>query len=109
MQKFHFTIKAIDSDEVNAFALLRRIFYVNKGLILAADTNWTRWRNGTRNRTTLPHATPWKSGEKRQQSITGMLAGIILVEELSAQFAECRRIIGALGMLKFSRCWRRSR
>jgi hypothetical protein len=33
-----FTIKVIDSDEVNAFALPGGFFYVNKGLILAADS-----------------------------------------------------------------------
>ncbi len=32
-----FTIKVIDSDEVNAFALPGGFFYVNKGLLLAAD------------------------------------------------------------------------
>lgn len=35
--KIPFTIKVIDSDEVNAFALPGGYFYVNKGLILAAD------------------------------------------------------------------------
>jgi hypothetical protein len=35
--KVTFTIKVIDSDEVNAFALPGGFFYVNKGLILAAD------------------------------------------------------------------------
>src|ERR1700704_2890552 len=35
--KIPFTIKVIDSDEVNAFALPGGSFYVNKGLILAAD------------------------------------------------------------------------
>ena len=35
--KVPFTIKVIDSDEVNAFALPGGYFYVNKGLILAAD------------------------------------------------------------------------
>src|ERR1039457_962546 len=33
-----FTIKVLDSDEVNAFALPGGFFYVNSGLILAADT-----------------------------------------------------------------------
>ena len=33
-----FTIKVIDSDEVNAFALPGGFFFVNSGLILAADT-----------------------------------------------------------------------
>jgi predicted Zn-dependent protease len=32
-----FTIKVIDSDEINAFALPGGFFYVNKGLLLAAD------------------------------------------------------------------------
>ena len=36
--KIPFTIKVIDSDEVNAFALPGGFFYVNKGLILAADS-----------------------------------------------------------------------
>jgi predicted Zn-dependent protease len=35
--KVPFTVKVIDSDEVNAFALPGGFFYVNKGLILASD------------------------------------------------------------------------
>jgi predicted Zn-dependent protease len=35
--KVPFTIKVIDSDEVNAFALPGGFFYVNKGLLLVAD------------------------------------------------------------------------
>src|SRR5260370_14856344 len=35
--KVPFTIKVIDSDDANAFALPGGFFYVNKGLILAAD------------------------------------------------------------------------
>lgn len=35
--KIPFTIKVIDTDEVNAFALPGGFFFVNKGLILAAD------------------------------------------------------------------------
>jgi hypothetical protein len=35
--QFTFTIKVVDSDEVNAFALPGGFFYVNSGLILAAD------------------------------------------------------------------------
>jgi predicted Zn-dependent protease len=35
--KVPFTIKVIDSDEVNAMALPGGFFYVNSGLILAAD------------------------------------------------------------------------
>ena len=36
--KVPFTIKVIDTDEVNAFALPGGFFYVNSGLILAADS-----------------------------------------------------------------------
>ena len=35
--KIPFTIKVVDSDDVNAFALPGGFFYVNRGLILAAD------------------------------------------------------------------------
>ena len=35
--KIPFTIKVIDADDVNAFALPGGFFYVNKGLLLAAD------------------------------------------------------------------------
>jgi predicted Zn-dependent protease len=35
--KVPFTIKVVDTDEINAFALPGGYFYVNKGLILAAD------------------------------------------------------------------------
>src|SRR5262249_1280882 len=35
--KVPFTVKVIDSDEINAFALPGGFFYVNSGLILAAD------------------------------------------------------------------------
>jgi predicted Zn-dependent protease len=35
--KIPFTIKVIDSDEVNAFALPGGFFYINKGLLLVAD------------------------------------------------------------------------
>ena len=35
--KIPFTIKVIDSDEINAFALPGGFFYVNKGLLLVAD------------------------------------------------------------------------
>ncbi|MBY0373441.1 MAG: M48 family metalloprotease, partial [Bryobacteraceae bacterium] len=36
--KVPFTIKVIDSDDVNAFALPGGFFYVNSGLILAAES-----------------------------------------------------------------------
>src|SRR6185369_2558862 len=36
--KVPFTIRVVDSDEVNAFAMPGGFFYVNSGLILAADS-----------------------------------------------------------------------
>ena len=33
-----FTIKVIDTDDINVFALPGRFFYVDSGLILAADS-----------------------------------------------------------------------
>ena len=47
--KVPFTIKVIDSDEINAFALPGGFFYVNSGLILAAD-NEPSWRASWRTR-----------------------------------------------------------
>ncbi len=37
MRRCPFTIKVVDSDDINAFALPGGFFYVNSGLILAAD------------------------------------------------------------------------
>ena len=36
--KVPFTVKVVDADDVNAFALPGGFFYVNSGLILAADS-----------------------------------------------------------------------
>ncbi len=45
-----FTIKVIDSDDINAFALPGGFFYVNSGLILAADEEAElAGRDGARN------------------------------------------------------------
>ena len=41
--KVPFTIKVIDSDEINAFALPGGFFYVNSGLILNADEEGPPW------------------------------------------------------------------
>ena len=44
--KVPFTIKVIDSDVVNAFALPGGFFYVNSGLILRADRSRAGRRHG---------------------------------------------------------------
>ena len=49
--KVPFTIKVIDTEDVNAFALPGGFFFVNSGLILKADTrSGTGGRDGARNR-----------------------------------------------------------
>jgi hypothetical protein len=55
-----FTIKVIDSDDINAFALPGGFFYVDSGLILAAD-NAAEWH--TRLHTWQPAMRPAKTHE----------------------------------------------
>jgi Putative Zn-dependent protease, contains TPR repeats len=76
--KVPFTIKVIDSDEVNAFALPGGFFYVNKGLILAAD-------NEAELAGVMAHETghvaarhAMENAAKMQAMDIGMLAGILL-------------------------------
>src|SRR5438128_2808551 len=68
--KVPFTIKVIDSDEVNAFALPGGFFFVNKGLssLLITKPNLpVSWRTSY---PTLRHATPWKIKVKTLFSVT---------------------------------------
>jgi hypothetical protein len=76
--KVPFTIKVIDSDEVNAFALPGGFFYVNKGLILAAD-------NEAELAGVMAHETghvaarhAMENQAKMEAMDIGMLAGILL-------------------------------
>jgi predicted Zn-dependent protease len=103
--KVPFTIKVIDSDQINAFALPGGFFYVNSGLILAADSeaelagvmgheiSHVAARHGTRNAT---------KGELAQLAMIpvmmlgpGGLAGLGIYEGLNAAIP--------LGFLQFSR------
>jgi beta-barrel assembly-enhancing protease len=73
-----FTIKVIDSDEVNAFALPGGFFYVNKGLILAAD-NEAELAGVMAHEIAHVCARHAMENEKKMQVIDyGMLAGILL-------------------------------
>jgi beta-barrel assembly-enhancing protease len=100
-----FTIKVIDSDQINAFALPGGFFYVNSGLILAADSeaelagvmgheiSHVAARHGTRNAT---------KGEIAQLAMIpvmmlgpGGLAGLGIYEGLNVAIP--------LGFLQFSR------
>jgi beta-barrel assembly-enhancing protease len=103
--KVPFTIKVIDSDQINAFALPGGFFYVNSGLILAADSeaelagvmgheiSHVAARHGTRNAT---------KGELAQLAMIpvmmlgpGGLAGLGIYEGLNVAIP--------LGFLQFSR------
>jgi beta-barrel assembly-enhancing protease len=76
--KVPFTIKVIDSDEVNAFALPGGFFYVNKGLLLAAD-NEAELAGVMAHEIGHVAARHAMENERKMEVINyGMLAGILL-------------------------------
>ena len=76
--KVPFTIKVIDADEVNAFALPGGFFYVNKGLLLAAD-NEAELAGVMAHEIAHVAARHAMENEKKMQLMDyGMLAGILL-------------------------------
>ena len=102
--KIPFTIKVIDSDEVNAFALPGGFFYVNKGLILAAD-NESELAGVMAHE--IAHVAARHAMENQGKSSAlnyGMLAGIIFGGGIvSSILQNVGGIGGALAGLKFSR------
>ena len=96
-----FTIKVIDSDEVNAFALPGGFFYVNRGLILAAS-------NESELAGVMAHEIAHVAARHAAESMAraqlaqyGLLAGMILgVPPILAQVASLG--IGA-GFMKYTR------
>jgi len=102
--KVPFTIKVIDSDEVNAFALPGGFFFVNKGLILAAD-NESELAGVMAHE--IAHVTARHAMENQGKGTLmnyGMLAGIIFGGPIaSAVLQNGGGIFGGLAMLKFSR------
>jgi predicted Zn-dependent protease len=76
--KVPFTIKVIDSDEVNAFALPGGFFYVNKGLVLAAD-NEAELAGVMAHEIAHVAARHAMENERKMQIIDyGLLAGVLL-------------------------------
>ena len=76
--KVPFTIRVIDSDEVNAFALPGGFFYVNKGLILAAD-NEAELAGVIAHEIAHVTARHAMENEAKMRAIDyGMLAGVLL-------------------------------
>jgi len=102
--KIPFTIKVIDSDDVNAFALPGGFFFVNKGLILAAD-NESELAGVMAHE--IAHVTARHAMENQGKGTLmnyGMLAGIIFGGPIAATVLQnAGGILGGLAMLKFSR------
>lgn len=102
--KVPFTIKVIDSDEVNAFALPGGFFYVNKGLILAAD-NEAEVAGVMAHE--IAHVAARHAAEnygKMQTLNYGMLASMILLGGIpGAVIQNTAGIIGGASFMKFSR------
>jgi beta-barrel assembly-enhancing protease len=102
--KVPFTIKVIDSDEVNAFALPGGFFYVNKGLILAAD-------NEAEMAGVMAHEIGHVAARHAMENQTkgmlaniGLLAGEIFLGGLGGLLINEGAQFGALlGFMKFSR------
>ncbi|HEX8721176.1 MAG TPA: M48 family metallopeptidase [Pyrinomonadaceae bacterium] len=102
--KIPFTIKVIDSDEVNAFALPGGFFYVNKGLILAAD-NEAEVAGVMAHE--IAHVTARHAMENQAKGMlaqVGLLAGSIFLGGLGGMLINQAAQFGALlGFMKFSR------
>jgi beta-barrel assembly-enhancing protease len=102
--KVPFTIKVIDSDEVNAFALPGGFFYVNKGLILAAD-------NEAEMAGVMAHEIGHVAARHAMENQTkgmlaniGLMAGSIFLGGLGGLLINEGAQFGALlGFMKFSR------
>jgi predicted Zn-dependent protease len=102
--KIPFTIRVIDSDEVNAFALPGGYFFVNKGLIIAAD-NEAELAGVMAHE--IAHVTARHAMEnsgKGQLLGYGILAGIIFTGGIGGAILQNTAGIGqALAFFKFSR------
>jgi len=102
--KVPFTIKVIDSDEVNAFALPGGFFYVNKGLILAAD-NEAELAGVMAHEIAHVAARHAMENEAKMQAMNyGMLAGILLGGPIvSNVLYNTAGLLEGMAFLKFSR------
>src|SRR5438552_17119182 len=102
--KIPFTIKVIDSDEVNAFALPGGFFYVNKGLLLAAD-NEAELAGVMAHEIAHVCARHAMENERKMQVLDyGLLAGILLgCGIISNVLYNGGSFIEGMACLKFSR------
>ncbi|MBA3599667.1 MAG: M48 family metalloprotease [Acidobacteria bacterium] len=102
--KVPFTIKVIDSDEVNAFALPGGFFYVNKGLIVAAD-NEAELAGVMAHEIGHVAARHAMENQGKLQALNyGMLAGIIFGGPIASTVLQnAGGLTQALAFFKFSR------
>jgi len=102
--QFTFTIKVIDSDEVNAFALPGGFFYVNSGLILEADDEAELAGVMAHE---IAHVAARHASENNSKGTLfqiGMIPAIILTGGvLGTAIQEVSQIALPMGMFKFSR------
>lgn len=99
-----FTIKVIDSDEVNAFALPGGFFYVNKGLLLAADNEAELAGVMAHEIAHVAARHAMENQAKATLAEYGMLAGsIFLGGVLGAVINNAAQFGALLGFMKFSR------
>lgn len=102
--KVPFNIKVIDSDEVNAFALPGGFFYVNKGLVLAAD-NEAELAGVMAHEIAHVCARHAMENERKMQILDyGLLAGILLGGGIIGNVLyNGGGLLEGLAFLKFSR------
>ncbi len=102
--KIPFTIKVIDSDEVNAFALPGGFFFVNKGLILAADNESELAGVMAHEIAHVAARHAMENAGKGQFIGYGILAGIIFTGGIAGTILQnTAGIAQALAFFKFSR------
>ncbi len=99
-----FTIKVIDSDEVNAFALPGGFFYVNKGLILASDNEAELAGVMAHEIAHVAARHAMENQKKAELAEYGLIAGSILLGGILGAVINNAAQFGAiLGFMKFSR------
>jgi len=102
--KVPFTVKVIDSDEVNAFALPGGFFYVNKGLVLAADNEAELAGVMAHEISHVIARHAVKNQTKANLMQYGTLAGIILLGGIPGMVLQNTAGIGMMSaFMKFSR------
>lgn len=102
--KIPFTIKVIDSDEVNAFALPGGYFFVNKGLILAADNEAEVAGVMAHEIAHVAARHAMENQAKGMLAEIGLLAGSIFLGGLGGMLINQGAQFGALlGFMKFNR------